>query len=51
MAGRLVNDLRALAISVGNLPVVDVSPDPDDNYLLAIAAAGSADSPVTDAGV
>jgi len=47
VAGRLVNDLRALAITLGNLPVVDVSPDPDDNYLLAIAIAGSADFLVT----
>lgn len=47
VAGRLVNDLRALAITVGNLPLVEVSPDPDDNYLLAIAMAGSADFLVT----
>ena len=43
VAGRLVNDLRALAITLDALPAVDVSPDPDDNYLLAIAMAGSAD--------
>lgn len=47
LAGRLVNDLRALAVMVEKLPVVDVSPDPDDNYLLALAAAGSADFLVT----
>lgn len=47
VAGRLVNDLRALATTVGNLPNVDASPDPDDNYLLAIAMAGSADFLVT----
>lgn len=47
VAGRLVNDLRALAITLGNLPLVDSSPDPDDNYLLAIAMAGSADFLVT----
>lgn len=47
LAGRLVNDLRALAITVGNLPLVEVSPDPDDNYLLAITMAGSADFLVT----
>ena len=41
VAGRLVNDLRALAITVDKLPVVDTSPDPDDNYLLALAAAAS----------
>ena len=43
LAGRLVNDLRTLAIIMDKLPVVDVSKDPDDNYLLAIAAAGAAD--------
>ncbi|WP_428377549.1 putative toxin-antitoxin system toxin component, PIN family [Lichenicoccus sp.] len=42
LAGRLVNDLRTLAVHVDPLPVVDVSPDPDDNYLLAMATAGSA---------
>ena len=43
LAGRLVNDLRTLAVVVDKLPTVDVSRDPDDNYLLAIATAGSAD--------
>jgi putative PIN family toxin of toxin-antitoxin system len=43
LAGRLVNDLRALTIMLDKLPTVDVSPDPYDNYLLAIAAAGAAD--------
>ena len=47
VAGRLVNDLRALAVTFDALPAVDVSPDPDDNYLLAIAMAGSADFLVT----
>ncbi len=47
VAGRLVNDLRALAITVDKLPVVDASPDPDDNYLLALAVAGRADFLVT----
>ena len=47
LAGRLVNDLRAVAINVDKLPVVDVSTDPHGNYLLAIAAAGSADFLVT----
>lgn len=37
MAGRLVKDLRALAVTLDALPVVDVSPDPDDNYLLGLA--------------
>lgn len=47
IAGRLVNDLRALAITLDRLPVIEVSPDPDDNYLLALAAAGAADFLVT----
>ena len=47
IAGRLVNDLRALAITLDKLPVVEVSADPDDNYLLALAAVGAADFLVT----
>ena len=43
LAGRLINDLRSLAVAVGDLPVVTASPDPDDNHLLALAEAGSAD--------
>lgn len=43
VAGRLVNDLRALAITLDRLCAVDASSDPDDNYLLALATAGSAD--------
>jgi len=42
LAGRLVNRLRDVATVVENLPIVDRSPDPDDNYLLAIAEAGEA---------
>ena len=47
LAGRLINDLRGLAVMVETLPKVDVSPDSDDNYLLALAAVGSADFLVT----
>ncbi len=47
IAGRLINDLRALAVTLGRLPTVEAAPDPDDNYLLAIAAAGAADFLVT----
>jgi putative PIN family toxin of toxin-antitoxin system len=43
LAGRFINEFRNLAIMVTNLPVVTVSPDPYDNYLLAIASAGGAD--------
>src|ERR1700733_12693756 len=42
-AGRLINELRDLAIQVTNFPAVSVSPDPGDNFLLAVAAAGGAD--------
>ena len=46
-AGRLVNDLRRLATRIENLPTLDVSPDPYDNFLLAMAQAGQADLLVT----
>ena len=46
-AGRMVNDLKTLARLVHPLPNVDVSPDPFDNYLLALAEAGQADLLVT----
>jgi uncharacterized protein len=47
LAGRLVNELREVAIMVSNLPSVDVCADPFDNYLLAMASAGAADFLVT----
>ncbi len=47
VAGRLINDLRALAITIDNLPMVEIATDPDDNYLLALAAAGAADFLIT----
>lgn len=47
LAGRLVNELRDLAETVEPLPFVDASPDPYDNYLLAIAGGGRAHSLVT----
>ena len=46
-AAQLVNRLRDLAIAVEDLPKVDRSPDPDDNYLLALAEAGEAQMIVT----
>jgi uncharacterized protein len=41
--GRLINDMRELALFVKPLPAVDLSPDPADNFLLAIAQGGKAD--------
>lgn len=43
LAGRLVNELRQLAILVPSLPEVRLSQDPDDNFLLALSQAGQAD--------
>lgn len=42
-AGRLINRLFSRAVDVGRLPEVLRSNDPDDNFILAIAEAGSAD--------
>ncbi|MEZ5682617.1 MAG: putative toxin-antitoxin system toxin component, PIN family [Erythrobacter sp.] len=47
LAGRLVNELSGLAEMIENLPSVDVSRDPWDNYLLAMAQVGNADYLVT----
>ena len=47
LAGRLINELRGIAVTVTNLPTVAVCSDPDDNYLLAMASAGAADFLVT----
>jgi len=47
LAGRLINEIRDLAVLLTELPVVTASPDPQDNYLLAMAASGSADFLVT----
>ena len=46
-AGRLVNQIKKLAEDVGQLPQLKRSPDPGDNYLLALAEAGKADYLVT----
>jgi hypothetical protein len=46
-AGRLVNQIRRLAVNVRSLPQVKRSPDPADDYLLALAEAGNADYLVT----
>jgi putative PIN family toxin of toxin-antitoxin system len=47
LAGRLVNELRAVATVLDDLPVVTVCRDPWDNYLLATIEAGAANMLVT----
>jgi len=46
-AGRLVNQLSRLTEDVGRLPTVKRSPDPEDDFLLAMCEAGRADYLVT----
>jgi putative PIN family toxin of toxin-antitoxin system len=46
-AGRLVNQLKNLTEMVEALPRVQRSPDPADDYLLALAEAGGANYLVT----
>lgn len=46
-AGRLVNETRRLALLFGPVSTVAVSPDPDDDFLLAVAETASADYLVT----
>jgi putative PIN family toxin of toxin-antitoxin system len=46
-AGGLVNELKKLAESVDELPRVRRSPDPTDDFLLALCEAGRADYLVT----
>ncbi len=46
-AGEMVNSLRRQALLLEELPRLDLSPDPDDNYVLAMAVAGHADFLVT----
>jgi uncharacterized protein len=47
-AGGLVNEIEKLAENVDSLPRVRRSPDPTDDFLLALCEAGSADYLVTD---
>jgi putative PIN family toxin of toxin-antitoxin system len=42
-AGGLVNELKKLAENVAELPRVRRSPDPTDDFLLALSEAGIAD--------
>ena len=46
-AGRLVNQIKSLAETVDPLPSVERSPDPADDFLLAMSEAGQADYLVT----
>jgi uncharacterized protein len=46
-AGRLVNQIKKLAEDVGAIPKVERSPDPMDDFLLAMCEAGQADYLVT----
>ena len=46
-AGRLVNQVKKLAEDISPLPRVERSPDPDDDFLLAVSEAGKADYLVT----
>jgi uncharacterized protein len=47
LAGRLINELREIAVLMKNLPTVTICADPYDNYLLAMATAGTAEFLVT----
>lgn len=47
LAGRLINDLKAVADIFATLPEVSVCRDPWDNYLLATIEAGHADILIT----
>jgi len=42
-AGNMINGLRYQAVVLTDLPTMDVSQDPDDNPVLAMAVAGEAD--------
>ncbi len=46
-AGRLINTLRHRGVFIDSLPRVERSPDPNDNFLLALCEAGKADYLVT----
>jgi len=41
--GRFIHDLRRFAVLLRRLPQIDRSPDPADNFLIAMAQLGKAD--------
>ena len=43
LAGAMLNEIRLLGVVLTKLPKVDVSPDPGDNFVLAMTEAGQAD--------
>jgi len=45
--GKAINDLREIGIHVRSSPYPQVSPDPTDNFLLAMAEYGRADFLIT----
>lgn len=47
LAGRLINEMRDLAVELKGLPTVTACADPYDNYLLAMTVAGKADFLIT----
>ena len=42
VVGRMINDIRALALMCDPLPKIAASPDPDDDFLLAVAQTARA---------
>lgn len=46
-AGRIINQIRNLAIMIDPVPQMAASPDPADDYLLSAAVSGRADYLVT----
>ena len=45
--GRMINEIRRIATMYDPRPAVGASPDPDDDFLLGLAAAAGADFLVT----
>jgi putative PIN family toxin of toxin-antitoxin system len=43
----MINELRGVATILNALTQISLSPDPTDNYLLAMATAGTADFLIT----